>query len=150
MENNGQHDPMKGIQQLQMLQQQAELNRSQRTFSIKTTNNKFRKIIVIVMWLVALVISMILLFEPSSYNFFERFITALLVAPIPGAFIVGTMHTSKLRQKTKGLLFIIFFGWIAWAIINIGAIMYGGMAFMYIDLVKLILKRPLYFKWELE
>ncbi len=141
------------LEHLRILQQTNRVNASMRQYKNVKEHSKMRNILIIIDWVIITVccVSMaITAYVIKGYDFsftdlFEGIISIILVI---GCWIPGIMHTAKLRANLAGLLIIVFFGWIAYIIIYLPVIYFGGMAFLFADTFKLFAKKPLYFSWE--
>jgi len=97
-------------------------------------------------------------FGDSGLNFLQKILysigATLIIGLVIGAMVSGFTHTQGLRQKPfmkKMLSFptILYLGWYIWLIVQ-GFALYTGYFFIFADIVKLILKKPLVYQWDIK
>ena len=88
-------------------------------------------------------------------GFFHQLWTAVETSFVLGIFvfgvlIIGWLHTYSLRSKDsmKRLLFIPIFGWCMWIIVQFFAC-YCGYFFVFADIFKWIMKKPIVYQWDI-
>ena len=119
--------------------------------------DKHRKIGLIFSFVAAGIFAFPTAFGDSELNPFQKILysigTTLVIRLVFGAIVSGFLHTQGLRQKSfmKNLLSfptILYLGWYIWLIVQ-GFALYTGYFFIFTDIVKLILKKPIVYQWDI-
>lgn len=141
------------LEHIRALQQTGRTKATIRQYENVKERSKLRNVLIIADWVLIIVCSIAMAFIAyivKSYEFtladlFEGVVSIVLVI---GCWIPGIMHTANIRTNLAPLLIIVFFGWIAFIVVYLPVIYFGGMAFLFIDTFKLFARKPLYFSWE--
>lgn len=84
----------------------------------------------------------------QDFSIVAFFLSFVIAFEIVGFWIPGIMHTKCLLVKLKKVWFILVIAFLPCLAIILIVISVGGTVFFFIDLVLLIMKKPLYYPWE--
>ena len=118
--------------------------------------NKRRMIATAAGWIITLVIAVPLFFGSlfsgikSGGEFVGVVIASGYLGFVIGSIVAGIVHIETIYGKIKALLFIPIAGWIIWIFIVYFAAVFYGMVVMIANVIRFVLKKPLFFAFEVD
>ena len=118
--------------------------------------NKRRMIATVAGWIITLVIAIPLFFGSlfrgigSAGEFVGVVIASGYLGFVIGSIVAGVVHIETIYGKIKALLFIPIAGWIIWIFIVYFSAVFYGMVVMIANVIRFVLKKPLFFAFEVD